>query len=138
MTHFTLHRIRLIKEQPSLYALVSDNPALGCFVGSADDIQALVLAAKTLTQTSRSLAADDPRLDAWWLSIAEAVTLAAALGRSVEAVTIRVAARLGKIPGAKRDGRDWRFPRAGFVYWLQHGEHRPGRKPKTKFRPRGR
>jgi hypothetical protein len=63
------------------------------------------------------------------MAVEEAVDLAAHREQWVTARAIRLAAKRGHIPGAKKVGRDWLIPYDGFSHYLDH-RPKPGRKPK--------
>lgn len=62
-----------------------------------------------------------------WITVPEAVRLSNEFRRPISNASIRRAASLGRIRGAKRDGRDWRFPQSTFLHWLRDpAEHKTG------------
>lgn len=70
-------------------------------------------------------------LNADWLTVDEAFDLVKQSGVFVPIRTIRWAASNGFIRGAVKKGRDWRFPKMTFLYWLEN-------RPKRGRKPRGR
>lgn len=67
-------------------------------------------------------------LGAKWINMDEAQAYALTHhDQDIPGRTIRYAAARGFIRGAKKEGRDWRFPRSCFIGWL-HNRPKPGRK----------
>lgn len=64
-----------------------------------------------------------------WLTIGEAVELAATRLETLDPRRIRYAAEHGHIDGARRTGRDWLLPQSSFLGWLSD-RPKPGPKPK--------
>lgn len=67
------------------------------------------------------------QLGTLWLTVADAVKLSDELGQNISERTIRWAAANNFIRGAKKEGRDWRFPQRTFLSWVKH-RPKPGRK----------
>lgn len=61
------------------------------------------------------------------MTVAQAEDYAREVGESVTARAIRLAARNGYIPGARKVGRDWLIPYEGINYYLDN-RPKPGRK----------
>lgn len=124
---FRLHPIKgkVGQGQSQLYALLTNDLAVGGFVGDEATLRALGEATRPW-KPAEAVRPDDPRLESWWLDVAEATRLARQVGQPRAAVTIRSAARAGRIPGAARlePERDWRLPRWTFLWWLHHGDRR--------------
>jgi hypothetical protein len=66
-----------------------------------------------------------------WITIPEAVELAAERLKTLEPRTVRYAAERGHIDGAKRRGRDWLLPEGSFLGWLTD-RPKPGPKPSPR------
>lgn len=63
-----------------------------------------------------------------WLNVEEAIDFVRSYtGEIIPGRTIRYAVKNGFIRGAKKHGRDWRFPRSRFIGWLKN-RPKPGRK----------
>lgn len=63
-----------------------------------------------------------------WLTVSEAVELAADNGYSISRPSVRRACARGKIRKAARQGRDWRFPQSTFLWWLANpASHKTGK-----------
>lgn len=62
------------------------------------------------------------------MTVGQAEEFAREVGEKASARGIRLAAKRGYIPGARKAGRDWLIPYEGFNHYLDH-RPRPGRKP---------
>ena len=120
-----------------LYALVSNDP------GAPGDGQVMILGSRAdlkrvgarITRLldgglhDGTLSDVDERLGRKWITIPEAVMLAAELGQATSAPSIRRACALGNISDAQRRGRDWRMAQARFLAWLRTADyHKRGRR----------
>jgi len=133
---FTIHSIESYGEEP-MYALAVHDPnapdADAAFLlGTDKDVRSAYEALARFIETGKHAGIMDDfdeRLGMKWLTVPEATALSRALSYPVSAPSIRRAASLGRIRGAKREGRDWRFPQARFLHWIRNpAEHKTGPK----------
>lgn len=122
---FALHTIQdQSGEKPLMVILPADN-SRGLIVGEDWEVQALHdLLGQYLVSgaTDGEISNLDERLGFEWITTIDAVKLA-----DISERTVRYAASRGFIHKAEKSGRDWRFPKASFVDWLNH-RPKPGRK----------
>ena len=112
-----------------LYAVMPDDDSTGFVIGTLDDCAMLSGSLDALLQKKihgAEIDELDERLGWAWINVTQAVELANEHDYNLSAVYVRSAMRDGKISGSKRDGRDWRAPRARFLGWLLH-RRSPGR-----------
>jgi len=134
----TLHPVVDGSVDEPLYALISADPG-----APGDDEQVMILSSRAdlkrvgakitrLLDGNRhdgEISDVDERLGRKWITIPEAVALAAELGHATSAPSIRRACALGNIADARRQGRDWRMAQARFLAWLRTDDyHKRGRR----------
>lgn len=129
--------IYLIKEgrgfEP-LKAVLPLDGTRGFVIGEDWEVKALGDVIREYLNTGKYVGEIDvwnEQLGADWLTVDEAFDLVKQSGVFVPIRTIRWAASNGFIRGAVKKGRDWRFPKMTFLYWLENRPKR-GRKKKVK------
>ena len=132
---FTLHIINNDEGLESLKAVLPNDGTSGLIVGEDWEVRALhELIGEYLISGKHSGEIPDyhKQLGASWLTIGEAAALSFQLRmESIPERTIRWAASHNFITGAKKNGRDWQFPKRTFLFWLNHRPKR-GRKTENK------
>ncbi|HLE30369.1 MAG TPA: hypothetical protein VI793_19760 [Anaerolineales bacterium] len=133
----TLHPIIDGSHSEPLYALAAADPADPAdgqvmILGSRADLKRIAAKLTRLLDGGRhdgEISDVDERLGRKWITIPEAVVLAAELGHATSAPSIRRACALGNIADAQRQGRDWRMAQARFLAWLRNPFfHKRGRR----------
>jgi hypothetical protein len=129
---FAIHTIR--PDEPGMEPLkvvLPKDGTRGLVIGEDWEVRALYdLIEKYLENGKHSGQIEDyhEQLGTAWITTVDAASLAEHSGHpGIPERTIRWAASHGYIRGAQKHGRDWRFPRATFLYWLKN-RPKPGRK----------
>lgn len=105
-------------------ALIGDG--YGFLIGERVEAEALLAALTRYLERGKHdgpIDEMDERLGWAHIDIADAVTLANDVGAAVSAPVIRAACGAGKIRGAQKDGKTWRFARPRFLGWLRTRTH---------------
>ena len=128
---FVIHIIKSVEANlEPLKAILPKDGTRGLVIGEDWEVRALYeLIGNYLENGKHSGVVEDydEQLGAVWLTTGEAAILAERYDTAIPERTICWAASHGFIRGAQKQGRDWRFPKQTFMYWLRN-RPKPGRK----------